>query len=291
MLLRPLAFAPPPPVGRPGDNPPASSDSAHTASPQRRPGPRHTPFRGRPAPVPAGRVPSRPPLLEEADRAPTEVPRTGCEGRGAATAPYCSPTARCGWPRMSWSAWCGSPLPGSFPITMPPPGRRPAMSLGTIRPLEQAHPCPGPPRVPTSARQDLHASRSAETLQTLPRTTTGLEEPPTHQQDRHQSPQDGLTSTNEDQHTEYLRYEERAKLTAVRALVPVAILVSSPVLLVAGPPIRRRYLRYIHREDAPQILNKGRGQVSVHYFVVTNPLLEWICRPAEALARLISPRG
>lgn len=88
-----------------------------------------------------------------------------------------------------------------------------------------------------------------------------------------------------------MRYEERAKLTAVKALVPVAILVSSPVLLIAGAPIRRRYLRYIYREDAPQILNKERGQVSVHYFVVTNPLLGWICWPAEALARLISRRG
>ncbi|MFE9645819.1 hypothetical protein ACFYO0_17270 [Streptomyces sp. NPDC006365] len=88
-----------------------------------------------------------------------------------------------------------------------------------------------------------------------------------------------------------MRYEERAKLTAVRALVPVAILVSSPVLLIAGAPIRRRYLRYVYRDEAPQILDKKRGWVSAHYFVVTSPLLEWLCWPTESLARLVSRRG
>ncbi|WP_260867792.1 hypothetical protein [Streptomyces sp. SAJ15] len=44
-----------------------------------------------------------------------------------------------------------------------------------------------------------------------------------------------------------MRYEERAKLTVVKVLVPLAVLVASPVLLIAGAPIRRRYLRYVYR--------------------------------------------
>ncbi|MFE1416470.1 hypothetical protein ACFW6F_37585 [Streptomyces sp. NPDC058746] len=46
-----------------------------------------------------------------------------------------------------------------------------------------------------------------------------------------------------------MQYEERVELAAVRALVPVAILVCSPLLLVAGAPIRRRYLRSVNREQ------------------------------------------
>ncbi|SCK55569.1 MULTISPECIES: hypothetical protein [unclassified Streptomyces] len=56
-------------------------------------------------------------------------------------------------------------------------------------------------------------------------------------------------SDGEGQHTERMRYEEKAKLTAARALIPVAILVASPVLLIAGTPIRRRYLRYVYRDE------------------------------------------
>ncbi|MGP4086086.1 hypothetical protein [Streptomyces sp. KR55] len=88
-----------------------------------------------------------------------------------------------------------------------------------------------------------------------------------------------------------MRYEEKAKIAVVRALVPVAILISSPVLLIAGAPIRHRYLRYIYRDEAPLILEKERGRVSVHWFVVTSPLLEWLCWPTESLARLVSRRG
>ncbi|GHH56454.1 hypothetical protein FHS35_004142 [Streptomyces umbrinus] len=46
----------------------------------------------------------------------------------------------------------------------------------------------------------------------------------------------------------------------MRVLVPVAILISSPVLLMAGAPIRRRYLRYVYRDEAPQILEKERAE-------------------------------
>ncbi|MDO0917278.1 hypothetical protein QQM39_42690 [Streptomyces sp. DT2A-34] len=88
-----------------------------------------------------------------------------------------------------------------------------------------------------------------------------------------------------------MRYEERAKLTVVKVLVPLAVLVASPVLLIAGAPIRRRYLRYVYRDEATQILDKERGRVSAHYAVVTNPLLQWLCWPTESLARLIERRG
>ncbi|MEI5035553.1 hypothetical protein RB201_31595 [Streptomyces sp. S1A(2023)] len=77
----------------------------------------------------------------------------------------------------------------------------------------------------------------------------------------------------------------------MEALISLVILVASPVLLIAGAPIRRRYLRYIYRDGAPLILDKQRGHVSAHYFVVTHPLLEWLCRPTEALGRLVGRRG
>ncbi|MEF2528969.1 MULTISPECIES: hypothetical protein [Streptomyces] len=88
-----------------------------------------------------------------------------------------------------------------------------------------------------------------------------------------------------------MRYEETTKLTAARVLVTVALLVASPVLLTAGGPIRRRYLRYVYRDGAPALLDKEQGRISVHWFVVTSPLLAWVCRPTEALARLIPRRG
>ncbi|MFG3019898.1 hypothetical protein ACGFZQ_15335 [Streptomyces sp. NPDC048254] len=88
-----------------------------------------------------------------------------------------------------------------------------------------------------------------------------------------------------------MRYEEKAKLTTARVLVPVAIFVTSPVLLIAGAPVRRRYLRYVYRDAAPLILDEKQGRISLHWFVVTSTLLEWLCRPTESLARLISRRG
>ncbi len=87
-----------------------------------------------------------------------------------------------------------------------------------------------------------------------------------------------------------MRYEERARITAAQTLIPLVILVASPVLLIAGASIRRRYLRYVYRDGAAQILDKQRGWVSAHYFVVTDPLLRWLCRPTESLARLVEHR-
>ncbi|MEV4049120.1 hypothetical protein [Streptomyces sp. NPDC049744] len=72
----------------------------------------------------------------------------------------------------------------------------------------------------------------------------------------------------------------------MKVLVQLAVLVASPVLLIAGAPIRRRYLRYVYRDEGPQILDKERGWVSADYFVVTDPLPQWLCWPTESLAPL-----
>ncbi|MCX5401416.1 hypothetical protein [Streptomyces sp. NBC_00102] len=57
-------------------------------------------------------------------------------------------------------------------------------------------------------------------------------------------------------------------------MIPIAIVVCSSVLLIAGAPIRRRCLRHIHRDGTPPILEKERGQVSIHWFMATSPLLQ-----------------
>ncbi|MEU4878747.1 hypothetical protein [Streptomyces sp. NPDC021608] len=72
-----------------------------------------------------------------------------------------------------------------------------------------------------------------------------------------------------------MRYEEKAKLTAARALVPAAILLTSP---------SRRYLRYVYRDEAPAIQDKEQGRISVHRFVVMSPT-SWMALPAHRGAR------
>ncbi|MEV5944054.1 hypothetical protein [Streptomyces sp. NPDC051994] len=54
---------------------------------------------------------------------------------------------------------------------------------------------------------------------------------------------------------------------------------------VAGAPIRRYYLRRILRDEAPDILDKSNGQVSIHYFAMNSQLLHWLCLPTETLTR------
>ncbi|MFE2729304.1 hypothetical protein [Kitasatospora sp. NPDC059327] len=83
-----------------------------------------------------------------------------------------------------------------------------------------------------------------------------------------------------------MRIDEPARLIASRALIYVGILAASPVLLIAGAPIRRRYLRYVYRDDAPLIVDKENGWVSFHYYVVLNRLLYWLCWPTESLIGL-----
>ncbi|MCX4967235.1 hypothetical protein OHA98_21175 [Streptomyces sp. NBC_00654] len=56
-----------------------------------------------------------------------------------------------------------------------------------------------------------------------------------------------------------MRYEEKGKLTAARVFIPVAILVASPVLRIAGAPIRRRCLHYVYRDEAPLILEMSKA--------------------------------
>ncbi|WUW19397.1 hypothetical protein OG521_00805 [Streptomyces sp. NBC_01463] len=89
----------------------------------------------------------------------------------------------------------------------------------------------------------------------------------------------------------YGNRSERAKLRAVKALISLAILIVSPVLLISGAPINRCYRRYMYRDGAPHILDKQRGFVSAQYFVLTHPLFNWLCWPSEALTRLIGRPG
>ncbi|MER5641302.1 hypothetical protein ABT095_30700 [Kitasatospora sp. NPDC002227] len=83
-----------------------------------------------------------------------------------------------------------------------------------------------------------------------------------------------------------MRIDETAKRAATRVLVYTGIIIASPVLLLAGAPIRTRYLQHIYREDAPPVVDKPNGEVSVHYYVVTNPLLYRLCRPSETVIYL-----
>ncbi|WNO70648.1 hypothetical protein [Streptomyces sp. AM8-1-1] len=82
-----------------------------------------------------------------------------------------------------------------------------------------------------------------------------------------------------------MRVDQTLNVTLARAFVPMAIIVAAPVLLVAGAPIHRRYLRHVHRDDAPALVDKPMGRVSVHYFVVNSRLLHWLCLPTETLSR------
>ncbi|WP_160159295.1 hypothetical protein [Streptomyces sp. SLBN-118] len=43
-------------------------------------------------------------------------------------------------------------------------------------------------------------------------------------------------------------------------------------MLVAGAPIRRRYLRHIYREEALDILDKANGHVSIYCFALNSQL-------------------
>ncbi|MGW6564992.1 hypothetical protein [Streptomyces sp. NPDC054975] len=83
-----------------------------------------------------------------------------------------------------------------------------------------------------------------------------------------------------------MRVDETLKVTLARVFTLISIIIASPVLLVAGAPIRRRYLRHIYREEAPDILDKANGKVSIHYLTLNSQLLHWLCLPSEALARL-----
>ncbi|KOG36121.1 MULTISPECIES: hypothetical protein [Streptomyces] len=83
-----------------------------------------------------------------------------------------------------------------------------------------------------------------------------------------------------------MRVDEPMKPTLTRVLIPVAIIIAAPILLVAGAPIRRRYLRHVYGEAAPAVVDKANGRVSIHYFVLSSRLLDWLCAPTEALSRL-----
>ncbi|MEE1822429.1 hypothetical protein PUR61_09520 [Streptomyces sp. BE20] len=83
-----------------------------------------------------------------------------------------------------------------------------------------------------------------------------------------------------------MRIDETAKRAATRLMVYAGIIIASPLLLVAGAPIRTRYLQYIYRDDAPPVVDKPNGVVSVHYYVVMNPLLYRLCWPTQTVIYL-----
>ncbi|MFD4856785.1 hypothetical protein [Streptomyces atratus] len=45
------------------------------------------------------------------------------------------------------------------------------------------------------------------------------------------------------------------------------------MLLIAGAPVRGRYLRYVYRDEAPLILDKKQGRIRVRWFVVSPDVL------------------
>ncbi|MEW1685405.1 hypothetical protein [Streptomyces sp. NPDC093594] len=81
-----------------------------------------------------------------------------------------------------------------------------------------------------------------------------------------------------------MRIDATAKVTAVRAGVALAALVTSPVLLLAGAQVRGHYVRWLYRDGAPPPVDKENGRVGVHYLVLTSTVVRWLCVPSQALA-------
>ncbi|WP_031057431.1 MULTISPECIES: hypothetical protein [unclassified Streptomyces] len=89
----------------------------------------------------------------------------------------------------------------------------------------------------------------------------------------------------------YATRAERVRIAGLRVLLWAGALVASPVLLMVGRPIRRRYLRHLYRDGAPPLIDKRQGWVSAHWFVVTHPLLRLLCLPSDVVARRVLGRG
>lgn len=76
-------------------------------------------------------------------------------------------------------------------------------------------------------------------------------------------------------HTEPMRIDQTCRITLIRFAVPLAIVIASPLLPVAGAPIRRRRLRHVCREEAPALLRRfqgGRRQSRSMSRVLTRPV-------------------
>ncbi|MEV1069610.1 hypothetical protein [Streptomyces sp. NPDC050263] len=80
-----------------------------------------------------------------------------------------------------------------------------------------------------------------------------------------------------------MQVESFAGIQAVRLGATLGAVLAAPVLLVAGAPLRHRYLRHVYRDGGPGLLDKERGWVSVGYFVVNNAVVRALCRPSEQL--------
>jgi hypothetical protein len=85
------------------------------------------------------------------------------------------------------------------------------------------------------------------------------------------------------EHTDAMRVDETAKLTAARAGVALAAVIASPVLIVAGAHLRSRCLGYTFREGAPAPVEKEHGWVNIQYIAVTSTIVDWLCTPSQAL--------
>ncbi|MFM9367976.1 hypothetical protein [Streptomyces sp. Da 82-17] len=60
----------------------------------------------------------------------------------------------------------------------------------------------------------------------------------------------------------------------------------------ATRPLRQLYLRrVVYRPGAPPVLDKEGGRVSVHWFVLTNPVVSLLCLPSEQLRGLLGRWG
>ena len=80
-------------------------------------------------------------------------------------------------------------------------------------------------------------------------------------QEGHQAPTIKLTERPRVRQTAVVRIDETAKLAATRVLIYAGIIIASPILLIAGDPIRIRYLHHIYREDAPPVVDTPNGIV------------------------------
>ncbi len=78
-------------------------------------------------------------------------------------------------------------------------------------------------------------------------------------------------------------------LTA-RLCATVGGLALAPILLVAGGPLLRCYLRYVYSERGRGLVDKERGWVNPGWYVVHNPVVRWLTWPSEQVMTLLESR-
>ncbi|ALC22196.1 hypothetical protein ACH46N_15995 [Streptomyces pristinaespiralis] len=88
-----------------------------------------------------------------------------------------------------------------------------------------------------------------------------------------------------------MRVENTTRALALRLGVTALALAASPVLLLAGGPLRRQYLRHAYRSGTRGLVCKEEGWVRPAYFVATNSALRVLCLPSERLLGKIRHAG